>query len=394
MLNNCPICGESNNVSTVSRTNLVTMQNYIYRSPQESQSANTGDFELCVCRTCGLGFNARFDSNLVSYDENYDVYIPSAIFADYYKDIASFLYNKFSLDGGLVVDIACGKGTFLEVLCASYPNVQGLGIDPSYEFTGNSAPNLKFIKDIFKKEYITRQPALILCRHAFEQIEQPLAFLQSIQSALRDFNETPFFIEVADLEWIIETGAFWDLCYERCSYWTVDSLKNTLRRAGFQTESVLQASNGQYLWAFGIITQESAAIAETNSISERLVNYALTEKNLIAEMKTKLQDLKAEDNLLAVWGMATKGVVFCNLIDADRQLFDFCVDISAKKTNCFVAHTGHQINAPDILRQIGSAKLVIVVMNPNYLPEIIESCRQLNLDPKFMDASGNAFVVE
>ncbi len=85
---------------------------------------------------------------------------------------------------------------------------------------------------------------------------------------------------------------------------------------------------------------------------------------------------------------------FCNLIDADRQLFDFCVDISAKKTNCFVAHTGHQINAPDVLRQVGSAKLVIVVMNRNYLTEIIESCRQLNLDPKFMDASGNAFVVE
>ena len=209
--NNCPVCGALNNVSTVSRTNLVTMQNYIYRSRQASQTAKTGEFELCVCRNCGLAYNARFDASLVNYDENYDVYIPSAIFADYYKEITSFLYDKFHLEGGLVIDIACGKGTFLEVLCNLYPNVQGLGIDPSYEFNNISAPNLKFIKDIFKAEHITRQPSLILCRHAFEQIEHPLAFLKSIQSALKDFNETPFFIEVADLEWIIVNNAFWDL---------------------------------------------------------------------------------------------------------------------------------------------------------------------------------------
>lgn len=392
--NHCPVCGESNNVSTVSRTNLVTMQNYIYRSRQAAVEANIGEFELYVCDICGLVYNARFDSNLVSYDENYDVYIPSAIFADYYKEIATFIYDKFSLDGGLVVDIACGKGTFLEVLCGLYPNVQGLGIDPSYEFNNTAAPNLKFIKDVFKAEYITRQPALILCRHAFDQIEQPLSFLQSIQSALRLFNETPFFIEVADLEWIIETGAFWDLCYERCSYWTAASLKNTLGRAGFQTENVLKASNGQYLWAFGTVMQESAAMAETNSVGESLTAYSLTEKNLVAGMKTKLQNLKAEGNLLAVWGMATKGVVFCNLIDAERQLFDYCVDISEKKINCFVAHTGHEINAPDILCRVGSAKLVIVVMNPNYLTEIIESCKQLNLNPRYIDASGNEWSAD
>ncbi len=217
------------------------MQNYIYRSRQAAEAANTGEFEIYVCRVCGLAYNARFDSNLVSYDENYDVYIPSAIFADYYKEIAAFLYDKFSLENGLVIDIACGKGTFLEVLCSLYPNVRGLGIDPSFEFNNSfSAPNLKFIKDVFKAEYITEQPALILCRHAFDQIEQPLLFLEAIQGALRDFNETAFFIEFADLEWIIENRAFWDLCYERCSYWTADSLKNTLRRTGFQTEAVLK----------------------------------------------------------------------------------------------------------------------------------------------------------
>ena len=375
------------------------MQNYIYKSLRESQAANTGEFEFFVCGSCGLGFNARYDSSLVNYDENYNVYIPSAIFNNYYREIAAFLYDKFSLKNGLVIDIACGKGTFLEVLCGMYRDVQGLGIDPSFEASdsNSSASNLQFIKDVFKEEYITNKPSLIICRHAFEQIEHPLEFLQSIRGALREFDATPFFIEVADLEEIVVNNAFWDLCYERCSYWTADSLKNTLGLAGFQTESVKKASGGQYLWAFGKVTQDSSinpVFEETNSISERLAAYSLTEKNLIGGMKNRLQSLKAEGNTVAVWGMATKGVVFCNLIDAENQLIDYCIDISDTKTRCFVAHTGHQINAPDILREVGSKKLVIIVMNPNYLTEISESCKRLGLSPKYVDASGNNLMVE
>ena len=373
------------------------MQNYLCRTLGEAQRAKTGDFELYACRNCGLAFNARFDSNLVSYDENYDVYISSAIFADYYKEIAAFVYDTFSPENGQIIDIACGKGTFLEVLCGLYPNVRGLGIDPSFEFNKSvdSAPNLEFIKDFFKAEHITRQPSLILCRHAFEQIEQPLAFLRSIAGALRNFKEVPFFIEVADLEWMIETGAFWDLCYERCSYWTADSLKNTLRMAGFQTKNILKASNGQYLWAFGTVIQDSPTDIEKNAaVAEKLAGYALTEQNLVSRTKAKLEKLKAEGNLVAVWGMATKGVVFCNLIDADRKLFDYCIDISQKKSKSFVAHTGHQINVPEILRAAGTAKLVIVVMNTNYLTEIAESCKQLGLNSKYIDAGGNDLIAE
>lgn len=380
MLNKiCPACGIVSDVSTVLRDNLITMQNYIYRNYNDAVNAPVGQFELYFCRNCGLAFNAAFEADLMNYDEGYTVYIPSAIFDEYYQEIARFLHEKFPLENNLIVDIACGKGDFLKILCGMFPNVRGLGIDPSYEFnkTNDSAENLTFIKDIFREKYITEKPALIVCRHAFDQIENPLAFLKSIRRSLTNYKEVNFFIEVGDLEWMIENQSFSDICYERCSFFTADSLKNILGLAGFTVENIKKAFGNQYLWAFGAIRQDNQTFSadtlnftDEREIGDKLTAYSLAEKELIARLKTKLLNLKNEGNLLAAWGIATKGVVSCNLVDGEKTLFDYCIDINPQKIECFVPNTGHRINAPEILKEADSSKITVVVMNPNYLTEI------------------------
>jgi SAM-dependent methyltransferase len=398
MLNKiCPACKLVSEISTVSRNDLITMQNYIYREYNDALKAAVGRFELYFCTNCGLVFNAAFDARLMTYDEGYTAYIPSAVFENYYREIANFLDTKFALSDGFVVDIACGKGNFLELLGEMFPNLRGLGIDPSYEpdDSGDSARNIKFISDVFKEEYITEKPSLVLCRHAFDQIENPLEFLQSIRRSVSKYDEVNFFIEVGDLEWMIENKSFADFCYERCSFFMADGMGNMLRLAGFTVDKIEKAFGGQYLWAYGAIRQDSQAASaddlnfeDANSIGKRLIEYSGREKKLIEEMKVRLENLKSEGYLAAVWGIATKGVVFCNLIDAEKTLFDYCVDINPQKLNCFVPHTGHKIDAPEVLREAGSAKILIVVMNPNYLDEIESYCRSLNLNASFMDANG------
>ena len=396
MLNSiCPVCGETNNSPVISRHNLITMQNYVYQSYDKALEAQTGEFELRICQNCGFAYNAVFNSELLSYDENYDNNVPSTIFFDYYKQIATFLYDKFSLENGFVIDVGCGKGTFLNVLCEMYPNVQGLGIDPSYEPNNliESKPNLKFIQDIFKEEQITRKPSLIICRHVLEHIERPLPFLQSIRSASSSYSGISFFIEVPDLEWIVENDTFWDFCYEHCNYFTADSLKNALQLTGFNPESVQKAFNGQYLWAYGKIEQSNVETLHDDSISDKLISYSHTEKDLMSKTKNTLEELKKDGNLIAVWGMSTKGVLMCNLIDANKQLFDYCIDINPKKTECFVPHTGHQIHSPEKLSEASDAKLTVVVMNPNYVNEINKICQNMNLNPSFIDAGGKDLAV-
>lgn len=389
--NSCPVCGETNGINTVSRDNLITMQNYVYREYDSAINAQTGQFNLRSCQNCSFAYNSAFDSNLLTYDENYDNHVPSVIFENYYKEIASFLYDKFSLSNGFVIDVGCGKGTFLKILCALYPDVKGLGIDPSYEPSDfdESLTNVRFIQDIFREEQITEKPSLIISRHVLEHIEKPIPFLQSIRSASSAFKNIPFFIEVPDLEWIIENEAFWDFCYEHCNYFASESLRNALQTAGFKPESIQKAFGSQYLWAMGTIEESEIKISQSDVIGDRLASYDSNEKKLMLTAKNKLEELKQDGTLLAIWGMATKGTIFCNLIDSKKELFDYCIDINPNKIGGFVPHTGHRINSPDILREAGPSTVAIVVMNPNYTNEIRKNCRKLELDSIFIDAKGN-----
>ena len=55
----CPACGVISENLTVSRNQLITMQNYIYREYETAVNAPVGRFELYFCRNCGLAFNTE-----------------------------------------------------------------------------------------------------------------------------------------------------------------------------------------------------------------------------------------------------------------------------------------------------------------------------------------------
>jgi len=99
--------------------------------------------------------------------------------------------------------------------------------------------------------------------------------------------------------------------------------------------------------------------------------------------------LKADGATVAVWGMATKGIVYSLLLDPDCTLIDAAVDINVNKQGCFVPLSGRAIDAPDALARLANgARTAIVVMNPNYVEEIRGTCASLGVHADFFDASG------
>jgi SAM-dependent methyltransferase len=371
------------------------MQNYVYRTYDEAVNSETGEFDLRACPRCGLAFNATFDPGLLKYDENYDNLVPSSVMDSYYRYLAGYLYDTFKLEGGLLIEVGCGKGAFLKIMCEMFPGIEAIGVDPSYQPADREAPaNVKFIADIFRDDHIPRTPSLVVCRHVLEHMDDPLEFLKLIRKSLDGYSNIPFFIEVPDLDWIVENDAFWDFCYEHCNYFTSRSLINTLQIAGFETQTIKKEFKGQYLWSTGIVqTDKLELTAEANV--RALLDYAEIEREQICAVKNKLERLKKDGNQLAVWGMATKGVVFCNLLDPEQTLFDRCIDINQNKSGCFVPFSGHRINLPEIFSETGApSKLTVIVMNPNYLFEIADNCRLFGLDPTYIDASGNELAVK
>jgi hypothetical protein len=124
-------------------------------------------------------------------------------------------------------------------------------------------------------------------------------------------------------------------------------------------------------------------------VSERARAYAEAEAARIELVRSRVSALK-RDGHVAVWGMATKGVLFSLLIDPQVELIDYCVDVNPNKQGCYVPLTGHVISPPEVLTELdGDGKLAVFVMNENYSDEIRRTCRELNVDAILVDAYTN-----
>jgi SAM-dependent methyltransferase len=366
------------------------MQNYVYTSKQDSLNIHLGSFFLKTCAGCGFSFNADFNTDLIHYDAGYNNNNPASYMVTYYKQIAAYLYNKYRLEGKLVVDIGCGKGNFITTLCTQHGGVRGLGVDPSYE-PGNrpAIANLRFVNACFSRRHIDEQPGLLVCRHVLEHLEQPLNFLAEVRSAIAKYPDTPMFLEVPDLDWITANNAFWDFVYEHCNYFTKPSLAQVVARAGFRPPSSLKnAYQGQYIWLETDGVASAAPAAPLPGDSKEAVargrEYAKREHLIMENANALLSELAKAGRRIVVWGVGAKGALFTFLISRQAQLVHYCVDINKDKHYAYVPGCPQQILPPNALPR--DTPLTILVMNGNYLAEIQRQCAELGLDATFLVA--------
>ncbi|MFH0921363.1 MAG: methyltransferase domain-containing protein, partial [Fibrobacterota bacterium] len=207
VLENCPVCGSIALETVLNRPVMPVMQNVVYDTREAALRAPKAPFQLALCTNCGHLFNSLFDANLMAYNERYDNLVPSAAFDAYYLQLARHLVDRYHLEKGLIVDVGCGKGRFLEVLLEQAPGLTGIGIDPALEKEGQEG-RIQWVRDIFKPGQLDTTPVLLICRHVLEHMPGPVDFLKSIHGALSGLN-VPCFFEVPDAEWIIKNKAYW-----------------------------------------------------------------------------------------------------------------------------------------------------------------------------------------
>ena len=371
----CPVCSAETVTSILRRERLPVMQNVTYPTQALALASTSAPFELGGCTRCGFMFNSRFDGALLSYDGAYDNHVESAAFHDYYKTIARTLIDRFGLDaGGVVYDVGCGQGTFLKTLCALAPNVRGVGLDPSCEPVESA--NLTLLRAKFSRDLISKDAKLILLRHVLEHIEQPLEFMVELREAA---GTVPLFVEVPETSWIFANGAFWDFCYEHCNYFVVDSLASTLRSAGFRIHHQETSFGGQYQWTICSGEKAVAPAGGSNAAAiEAGLRYASEESGHLARATRFLSD-GASRGGCAIWGMATKGVVFASMLPPG--LLAGGVDSNVRKQGRFAPGSGLQIHEPRWLATL-PGRATALVMNRNYFDEIQAQTRDLGIDVK------------
>ena len=379
----CPVCSSSLIAPFLVRRSVPVHQNLVMADRISAIEINRGNLTLAVCEDCGFIFNQDFDGSKLSYGKEYDntqTYSPS--FESYISELArSLIYDK-NIQNCSVVEVGCGKGSFLRKLVESegWGNT-GYGFDPSYVgaetlFDGR----LKFEKRYYDSECANIHADVVVCRHVIEHIPDPLSLLFSVRQALVHSPNARVFFETPCVEWILRNQVIWDFFYEHCSYFTAESLATAFEVSGFQVKSVDHIFQGQYLWLEATISSAEAAVTKKPAfISTLAKQFATSERELINKWEIKIQKL-ANQGKVALWGAGAKGVTFANLIDPDRKWIDCIIDLNPNKQGKYIPGAAHPIVSYQDIANRGITTAIL--MNPNYYQEnlVLLKASNLNID--------------
>jgi Methyltransferase domain/C-methyltransferase C-terminal domain len=337
---------------------LPVFQNRMFRSTEEAKNCTKGDVVLVQDLETGLIFNQAFQPELMEYDADYqNETAVSAQFCKHLEHVTEVIRSHFW--GESLIEVGCGKGYFLESLQEIGFEITGL--DPTYE-----GSNTNIIKEYFTPTIGVKADGIIL-RHVLEHVKDPIQFLFNICEA--NGGSGKIYIEVPCFDWICKHRAWFDICYEHVNYFRLADflgMFDLVHEAGHMF-------NGKFLY---VLADLATLKVPTKDPSVELK----FPEDFLDKVEYYATKLKSQKTTAAIWGGATKGVIFALLLDRKGTKIDTIIDINPAKQGKYIAGTGIQINSlSQVINNISNGA-DIFVMNSNYLSEINEMTEyRLNL---------------
>jgi SAM-dependent methyltransferase len=380
----CPSCGASGLELFYTLHNVPAYSCVLMESREEALQCPRGDMKLGFCHQCGFITNRSFDPMMQEFSSRYEETQGfSACFSGFAKSLAQRLIDKYNLRNKTILEIGCGKGEFLTLLC-QLGNCKGIGIDPTYVAGRNpneAAGKLEFINDFYSEKYAHLQADMICCRHTLEHIAPVGDFLRMLRRTIGDKTNTLVFFEVPDVHRILNEGAFWDIYYEHCSYFTAGSLARLFCASGFEIDDLYLDYDGQYIMitAYPMADATMSKLPIENDMPSLTASLEKFKTQCAAKInfwQTTLSEDCTNGQKTVIWGSGSKGVAFLSTLKNGNYI-EFGVDINPYKQSKFMPGTGQQIVAPQFLAQYQPG--TIIVMNPIYCDEIQRDLDRLNV---------------
>lgn len=352
----------------------------------ESRSAASGfargDMELAVCHRCGFIQNRLFDRGLVDYTLPYEESQSfSPRFVAFQDQLISRLVRDHGLEGKTILEIGSGKGAFLETICR-VAGAKGIGIDPAGDSSRLTTDvDLTLIREHFDESKTHLTGDLICCRHTLEHIQTVGNFVRNVADSIQRTSGSVAFFEIPDTERILDEGAFWDVYYEHCSYFTSGSVGHLFRSKGLTITRLERAFDDQYLL---LEAQKGSPLDSPDpGVVEQTVakcrDFAEVVGREVERWRELVAGAAARGHTVVVWGAGSKAVGFLSALGLDEAI-GAVVDVNPFKQSSFLPGSAHEIVAPDRLQEINPD--LVVVMNPVYEGEIGEMLAGFGLHPR------------
>ncbi len=382
----CQSCG-SEDLRIFYRTDSVPVNSCIlFDDPVAARQYPTGKITLAFCNGCGFIGNIDFDPRMAKYTSAYEEQQSfSPRFNVFASELAQSLIDRFDLRNKTVLEIGCGKGDFLNLLCQLGPN-RGIGIDPSYIPGRNhdGQDRVIFIVDFYSERHKKYKADLICCRHTLEHIFDTAAFMRIVRDSVSGRMDTVISFELPDVVRVLNETAFWDIYYEHCSYFSPGSLARLFRKTGFGVIHLANAYDGQYL----LLDAKPAGSSDTathdheesiEELSGLVTGFQERWDSQVSHWRKTIGEIRAGGKRLAIWGSGSKCVAFLSTLGVADQV-DVIVDINPYRQGKYLPGSGKRILAPAYLKEYRPD--IVIAMNPIYREEIRRDLDAMGLNPE------------
>ncbi len=384
----CQACGSRGLEAFYAARSVPIHSCVLLPSKEEALRFPRGDLLLGFCAACGFIQNLRFDPSLLDYSHDYEESQGfSARFNEFARWLAEDLIQRHGLRGKTVLDIGCGKGAFLELICELGPN-RGVGIDPASapeRISADDAGRVRLIRDFYDEASSHLTGELVACRHTLEHVAPVRTFVELMRRSVEGTEGAALFIEVPDVERVLREAAFWDVYYEHCSYFTLGSLERLLRSTGYEPVRSQRAFDDQYLLVDAKLSAQADPSAvphdDLPGLAADVRRFAEKSAAHVEEWRRVLSGVRATGGRAVVWGAGSKAVAFLTSLGVG-DVIEYAVDINPFKHGTYLPGAGQRVVEPGFLAEYRPD--LVLAMNRIYLGEIGDELRRMAVSAELL----------
>ena len=390
----CPNCGRDGMEIVYAIDDIPVHSTINLASRDEALAFPTGNLKLGYCRTCAFLGNTVYDAGMQEYsskcEESQHV---SPTFNQFAHALAQRWIERYDLRKKTILEIGCGKGEFLALMC-DLGNNRGIGIDPTAQpertATLPAGNRLTFIRDLYSEKYAHLEADCILCRHTLEHIGPTRDFLRMIRRAIGPRTNMLVLFELPDVTRILKEAAFWDVYYEHCSYFSTGSLSRLFRANHFDLLELGRDYGDQYLLLAAKPTDAPTApqLALENDLEQMngdVEHFRRAVPSNVGHWRRVIMDARAAGKKVVLWSALSKAVSFLTVLKVGDAI-EYAVDINPHRQGRFLPITAQQIMPPAFLKQYRPD--LVILMNPIYVAEVRRDLDRMGLSSTALHAVG------
>jgi SAM-dependent methyltransferase len=355
-------------------------------SRDEALHFPTGKMDLAHCSACGFIRNLSYDPNMQDYSAEYEstqAYSPT--FTAFARRLAQSLVDRYDLYDKDLVEIGCGQGEFLTLLCELGGN-RGIGFDPAYDPARpvvSPSQSVRVIPDYYSDAYTGIKADFVCCKMTLEHIRDVGDFVATVRKAVGDNPATTVFFQVPDVTRVLEEFAFWDIYYEHCSYFSLGSIARLFRAKGFEVLDLWRDYGDQYLMIDARPASQPTQPSlpqedDLPALAAQVKKFRESVPSILDTWKQTVRGAVAQGQKVVLWGSGSKGVAFLTTLGLCNEIA-YTVDINPNKRSTYMAGTGQSVVLPEFLEEYRPD--LVILMNPLYQEEVRQDLARRGLTP-------------